>query len=313
MQKKFIGTLDDTLVFWCDSVFDPCIAAGLSGDRGIECPNCKLTHTLHHMKHSGYVSGLGLVAMIERLYVNGDCSKINHAGLALLPTLLDGVHGSILPTTNKFIDTTPILQMFGVGSTNMISSVDLIERLVRESTDTIVQHQVRYRIVRIGFINGLYCKECDALSVSDPVLYGDHVQQSFRMNAGCDVSGLLSNHKLYLFDTIGLQYEYIVSSSPRKFIEECKNKKLFYSSGIFGPAELSNIEWDENGVLIGRVRNSSTVLNGITASSVYELRHVLNVGKSPDCLMKPSDLLDIIRTLGISLTEENYGIGVIER
>lgn len=313
MQKKFVGTLDGTLVFWCDNVSDPSFAAGLSGDRGVECPNCKMMYTLHHVKRSGYVSGLGLVAMVERLHVNGDCSKINHAGLALLPTLLDGIHGSILPNTNKFIDNTPILQMFGVGSTNIISSVDLIGGLVHESTDAIVQHQIRYRIVRIGFMNGWYCKECDALLVGDPVIYGDHVQQSFRMNAGCGISGLLSNHKLYLFDTTGLQYEYTDPSSPRKFIEKCKGKKLLYSSGIFGPAELNNIEWDENGVLIGRVRNSSTVLNGITASSVHELRHVLNVGKSSDCLIKPSELLDLIRTLGVSLTEENYGIGVIER
>ena len=133
------------------------------------------------------------------------------------------------------------------------------------------------------------------------------------MNAGCGSSGLLSMSKLYLFDTTGLQYEYTDPSSPRKFIEKCKGKKLFYSSGIFGSAELSSIEWDENGVLIGRVRNSSNVMNGITASSVHELRYVLNVGKSPDCLMKPSELLDIIKTLGVSLTEENYGIGVIER
>ena len=309
MQKKFIGTLDGTLVFRCDGVFeDPSVVAGVSDDCVVVCPNCKMVYTLKHLKRSGYVSTFGLVTIVERLHVNGDYSEISHAGLAMLPTHLKGNHGSILPTMNNFIDVTPISPML-----NVIPSVRMIEGLVRECADSIVRNQVRYRIVRVGFINGLYCKECDALLVSDPVLYGDHVQKSFQMNAGDDVTAVLCNNKLYLFDTVGLQYGYTDPSSPRKFIEKYKGKNLFYASGMFTPVELSSIEWDENGVLIGRVRNSSNVMNGITASSVHELRYVLSVGKSPDCLIKPSELLDLIKTLGVSLTEENYGIGVIER
>lgn len=36
------------------------------------------------------------------------------------------------------------------------------------------------------------------------------------------------------------------------------------------------------------------------------------IGNS-DYMMKSSELLDLVKTLGVSLTEENYGIGVIER
>lgn len=309
MQKEFIGTLDGTLVFRCDDVFeDPSIIAGVSDDRVVVCPNCRMVYTLKYLRRSGYMSTFGLVTIVERLHVNGDCSEISHAGLTMLPTPLKGNHGNILPNMINFIDTTPISPIF-----NTIPTVRMIEGLMRECADSIVRNQVRYRIVRVGFINGLYCKECDTLLVSDPVLYGDHVQKSFQMNAGNDITAVLCNNKLYLFDTVGLQYGYTDPSSPRKFIEKYKGRNLFYTSGMFAPAELSSIEWDENGVLIGRVRNSSNIMNGITASSVHELRYVLNVGKSPDCLMKPSELLDLTKTLGISLTEENYGIGVIER
>ena len=162
MQKKFIGTLDGTLVFRCDGVFeDPSVIAGVSDDCVVVCPNCKMAYTLKHLKRSGYVSTFGLVTIVERLHVNGDYSEISHAGLAMLPTHLKGNHGSILPTMNNFIDVTPISPML-----NVIPSVRMIEGLVRECADSIVRNQVRYRIVRVGFINGLYCKECDALLVN---------------------------------------------------------------------------------------------------------------------------------------------------
>ena len=49
-----------------------------------------------------------------------------------------------------------------------------------------------------------------------------------------------------------------------------------------------------------------------TLMHIYKLNCVVPIGNS-DHMMKSSELLDLIRLLGVSLTEEDYGIGVIRR
>lgn len=331
MKKKLLGRLDGILVFQCEQDLN----SNTHSSRIITCPNC-LEHestSVLNLSSKLMPTSASLFVIIERVSIGRSATNPNQVPIimGLLPISFDWEGPQHFK--HQFFDLTPILDKSIVWSywstAQPIGAI--IDCLVRESSNWAYENQVRYRITQIGLVSGIYCTNCDSLTIIDPVLYGYHVKQSPIMKAGKDLSAVVQGDKLYIFNKAPIS-----TTIPVRDLENptgYDNQKLFYCEPNCACMEIDGIRIKEDtgdkkvfGVLDQFDGDSSKGMTNVTTMfsqlvelgnlgtlmHIYKLNCVVPIGNS-DHMMKSSELLDLIRLLGVSLTEEDYGIGVIRR
>lgn len=332
MQKNLLGKMDGTLIFHHEQ--------GLNFDKnglkfavhskcGMTCPNCMEHESCETLNLLGNLSptGISLLAVIERVIIGHGAATSNRpSAMALLPISFDWTGCNHL--SHQFFDLAPILDNYTPWlHTRPISTI--IDDLVRESANWVYENQVRYRIVQVGLVSGLYCTNCDSLTIMDPILYGYHVKRSPIMRAGKGIRAVVLEDQLYLFNKSSI-FDTCCIINSKELPNKYRNRGLLFCEADGDCMELKGIRIESDGddkKVIGVLDefdennpNGTTTtfyqlieLGDLNAlSNIYELDRVVPIGNS-DYMMKSSELLDLVKTLGVSLTEENYGIGVIER